>query len=170
MRLRVGLLDHAAGRGEGPAAELAGTLVSAGHDATVLQASRWPLLDAPLRLRKVGDRPARLPGTLASLVRGSYDVAHAFTAQDAVAAVAWSLLTGRPAVFTVSEPLQRAVLADRRLRLAQLRLALERSAAVLAPDPEVAESVRRWMAVHALIVSAGSAEDHVPLYQCLLGR
>jgi hypothetical protein len=169
--MRVALLDHAAEMGGGPARELALALTAAGHDATVLGPERrGSPLDTPLRLRKIGDRPARIPGTLVSLLRGSCDLAHAFTAQDAVAAVAWSRLTGRPAVFTVSEPLHRGVLADRRLRLTQLRLAVERSAAVLAPDSEVAASVRRWMCVSARVVSPGSAEAHLAVYQRLLGR
>jgi Glycosyltransferase Family 4 len=169
-RLRVALLDHAAEPGRGAAGELARALAAAGHEPTVVSpAARSTLLDAPLRLRKIGDRPARIPGTLVSLARGSYDLAHAFTAQDAVAAVAWARLTGRPAVFTVSETLHRGALADRRLRLAQLRLAVERSSAVLAPDQAVAESVGRWLALTPRLVAPGSADDHLALY-AELGR
>jgi Glycosyltransferase Family 4 len=119
------------------------------------------LPDAPLRLRKIGDRPGRMPGALIALLRGNYDIAHAFTPQDAVVAIAWSRLTGRPAVYTQREPLTRASVADRRLKLATLRLALERPALVLAPDQAVADSVLRWMAVRVRVVSGA---EHAALY------
>jgi hypothetical protein len=147
--------------------ELVLALADAGHSADVIGA-RWTLPDAPLRLRKIGERPGRLPGSYLALRSGGYDVAHAFTPQDAVAAVLWSRLVRAPAVFTACEPLGRATLADRRLRLTLLRLALERSAAVLAPDADVAESLRRWMAVAPRVIPPGSAADHVALYAQLL--
>jgi Glycosyltransferase Family 4 len=148
--------------------ELAAALAAAGHDVELVGA-RWQLPDAPFRLRKIGDRPGRLPATLHSLATGRFDVAQAFTAQDAVAAVWWARVAGRPAVFSVCEPLRRATLADRRLRLAQLRLALERSAAVVTPDEAVAHSIRAWMAVEPRVVSPGSADGHLALY-AELGR
>jgi hypothetical protein len=164
--VRIALLNHDHGS---PSAatrhvdEIASALAAAGEDVDVIGA-RWVLPDAPLRLRKIGDRPGRLPATFHALASGRFDVAHAFTAQDAAAAVLWARLARRPAVFSVCEPLRRATLADRRLRLAQLRLALERSAAVAAPDGEVAESVRSWMAVQPRLVSRGSADEHLALY------
>lgn len=169
--MRIALLNH--DHGSATAAtrhvdQLASTLAAAGEDVELI-GTRWLLPDALLRLRKIGERPGRLPATYHALASGRFDVAHAFTAQDAAAAVLWARRARRPAVFSVCEPLQRATLADRRLRLAQLRLALERSAAVAAPDRAVAESVRQWMAVQPRVVSPGSADGHLALY-AELGR
>jgi hypothetical protein len=130
----------------------------------------WGLPDMALRLRKIGDQPGRLPATWLALTRGRYDVAHAFTPQDAAAALLWARLSGRPVVFSVCQPLRRAALSDRRMRLAMLRVALERSAAVLAPDAEVAESIVRWMAVEPRVIRPDSCEDHLALYRQVRGR
>jgi hypothetical protein len=73
-------------------------------------------------------------------------------------------------VYTQREPLTRANVADRRLRLALLRLALERSDAVLAADEPIAASLRRWMAVEARVLSPGSGAGHLALYAELLRR
>ena len=149
--MRVALLEH-----DGNGASHALAVLPGAVEIPVLD-----LPDAPLRLRKIGDRPGRMPGALIALLRGEYEIAHAFTPQDAVVAIAWSRLTGRPAVYTQREPVTRADVADRRLRLATLRLALERPAAVLAPDQAVADSVLRWMAVRARVVSGA---EHAGLY------
>jgi Glycosyltransferase Family 4 len=163
--VRIALLDH--GR-RGPAGELDRALAAAGHDSRLIGPRSLP--DAPLRLRKVGDRPGRMPGAYVALRGGRWDVAHAFTAQDAAVAACWSRTSGRPAVFTCTEPLRRATLADRRLRLALLRRAVEGSAAVVAPDPDVAASLRRWMAVEARVIEHGSAAEYLALYRELLAH
>jgi hypothetical protein len=165
--VRVALLDHSHGVAS-PARGLARALGDAGHEAAVIAPRSLP--DAPLRLRKIGERPGRLPGTYLALCAGGWDLAHAFTAQDAWAAVRWSRVTGRPSVFSCAEPLRRATLADRRLRLALLRRAVEQTDAVIAPDPEVAASLRRWMAVEARLIEPGSAGGHLALYEELVAR
>jgi hypothetical protein len=169
--VRVALLhhDHGAGGATAHVHELARALAAAGHDGEVVSAS-CALPDAPLRLRKIGERPGRLPGSYLTLRAGEHDVAHAFTPQDAVSALLWSRRTGRPAIFTQFEPLNRGKLANRRLRLALLRRALERSHAVLAPDTDTAESLRRWMAVESRVVAPGSAEGHLAVYEELQRR
>ena len=164
--LRIALLDHDHGGPGDPAGALALALTAAGHRAEVI--APRPLPDAALRLRKIGERPGRMPMTYLALRSGGYDLAHAFTPQDAWVAVRWSRATGRPAAFTCVEPLTRANVANRRLRHALLRRALEDSATVIAPDEEVAASVRRWMAVEPLVVGAGSAGAHLALYEELL--
>jgi Glycosyltransferase Family 4 len=163
--VRIALLDHS--RRE-RAAELARALAAAGHDAELIAPRSLP--DAPLRLRKIGERPGRMPGTYMALRGGRWDVAHAFTAQDAAVAARWSRVSGQPAVYTCAEPLRRATLADRRLRLELLRRAVEGSAAVVAPDPDVAASLRRWMAVEARVIEPASAGGHVALYRELLAH
>jgi Glycosyltransferase Family 4 len=139
------------------------------HDANPDPIRPASVPDALLRLRKIGDAPGLMPGTFVALARGDYDIAHAFTAQDAAVAVAWSRLSGRPAVYTQREPLARANVADRRLRLAMLRVAVERSAAVVAPDETTADSLRRWMAVEPRVLSPDSGAEHLRLYS-QLGR
>jgi hypothetical protein len=158
-RPRIALLEHDR---RGAAAPLLADLTGQGVDVEPVHPVELP--DAPFSLRKIGDAPGRMPGTLLALWRGGYDMAHAFTAQDAAVALAWSRLGGGLAVYTQREPLTRASVADRRLRLTLLRLALERSAAVIAPDEATAESLRRWMAVDPLVLDAGSGAEHLALY------
>ena len=163
--LRIAVLDHEDSAGS---ERLAAALREEGADAEVISPGGLP--DALLRLRKIGEAPGRLPGTLFALACGRYDLAHAFTAQDAAAALVWARATGRPAVFSPRAPLTRANVADRRLRLALLRLALERSAAVVAPDEEVARSLRRWMAVEPRVLPLESGAEHLALYAELRRR
>jgi hypothetical protein len=162
--LRVAVLEHDGGAGE----RLVAALATANTQATLISAARLP--DLPLRLRKIGEAPGRMPGALLALARGHYDVAHAFTAQDAAVAIAWSRCAGRPAVYTQRDLLTRANLADRRWRLGTLRLALERSAAVVAPDAATAASLRRWMAVDPEVLAPDDAAAHLALYAALRRR
>jgi hypothetical protein len=159
------VLEH---DGRGAGRRLLSELQNADVDVQMIRASHVP--DLPLRLRKIGDAPGRMPGALLALARGRYDLAHALTPQDAVVAIAWSRLAGRPAVFTQRDPLTRANVADRRLRLAMLRVALESSDAIVAPDREIAESLRRWMAVDPLVVPLDSGAGHLGLYSELTRR
>jgi hypothetical protein len=106
---------------------------------------------------------AHVPGTVLRLKRGGFDIAHAFTAPDAVAALTW----GGPVVFTCTEVLQRGNVADARLRLHTLERALSESDAVLAADERVAESMWRWLAVEAPVVDAA---DHARLYGELVAQ
>jgi glycosyl transferase family 4 len=161
---RIALLEH--DRHDTSEALLA-ALMREDADVELIRPNHFP--DATFRLRKIGEAPGLVPGTIFALARGHYDFAHAFTAQDAVVAIAWSLFTRRPVVFTQREPLTRATVADRRLRLAQLELALERSDAVVAPDAVTADSLRRWMAVEPRVLAPDSGAEHLQLY-AELGR
>jgi hypothetical protein len=158
-RLRIALLEHDQ---RGASQPLLTALRGEAVDVDLIRPTRLP--DAAFRLRKIGEAPGRVPATLLALARGHYDVAHAFTAQDAAVAVAWSRLTRRPAVFTQRETLNRANVADRRLRLALLCLALERSAAIVAPDEAGAASLRRWMAVEPRVLAPDAGAGHLALY------
>jgi hypothetical protein len=73
-------------------------------------------------------------------------------------------------VFSAVEPIVRANVADRRWRLELLRLAAERSSAVVAPDEEVALSLRRWLAVEASVLDPGDGAGHLALYRELARR
>ena len=164
-RARIALLEHDGGGGAKP---LLAALAGEGADVRLVQPKRLP--DAPFRLRKIGEAPGQVPGSFFALMRGNYEVAHAFTAQDAAVASVWSRVTGRPAVYTQREPLTRANVADRRLRLRMLTLALEHSAAVVAPDEAAASSLRRWMAVDPEVLAPDDAAAHLALYAALERR
>lgn len=134
--------------------------------ACVRAVARLP--DAPLRARKIGDHLNHLPFACLALLRGGFDVAHAFTPADALAGLVWARRTARPALFTATEPPRRATIAARRLRLATLRRATEESAAVVAPDAEVADALRRWLAIDASVIAFDDADAHLALYRALL--
>lgn len=121
----------------------------------------------PLRLRKIGDGLEYLPAALVALARHGFDVAHAFTPSDALAAIAWARVTRVPAVLTCLEPLARETLAARRLRLVTLARALEHADGVLAADERVASSLWRWAALDAPVLAPDDIEGHVALYRGL---
>jgi hypothetical protein len=141
---RVALLDHRGGGG-GPLSAV----------------------DALLGRRGFTRPLAHVPITVAGLLAGRYELAHALTPSDAVAALAWRARTGRPVVFTCSESLSRANVSDARLRLSLLRRATEEPDAVLAATPEVAESMRRWLALDAPVLDGRGLER---LYGELIAR
>jgi hypothetical protein len=128
------------------------------------------LPESPLRLRGFTGPLTHVPFLYRALRHGSYDVAHAFSAPDAKAALAWARRTGGPAVFTCVETLTRESLADRRLRLRLLTAAVERSDAVIAPSVDAVAALRRWMATDALLLEPADATAHERLYRKLLQR
>src|SRR3954451_6841679 len=123
--------------------------------------------DALLRRRGFTQPLAHVPFTVAALIAGRYEAAHAFTPSDAVAALEWRRRGGGPVVFTCRDTLSRANVADRRLRLSFLRCATEEPDAVLAATPEVAASMRRWLAIEAPVLAEPELER---LYGELLAR
>jgi hypothetical protein len=177
-RLRVAVLDcaHAPAR---PSDVLVRALRGAGHEAQILTPATSEVVanvpvvrlrrvpDGLLRARKIGDDLAHLPSAWFALSRGGFDVAHAFTASDALAAIAWSRRVRRPAIFTCAEAVRRETVAARRLRLATLARAAGQSAAVLAVDEDVRESLWRWLAVEARVVDPGDPETHGSIYSAL---
>lgn len=160
--LRIALLDHA--RGD-YSSELAGALRAAGHDATLIAAQA--LQPAEMVLERRGFMPglSGVPAGVLELVRGEYDVAHAFTVRDAAAALLWRRLAGRPVVFTCTEPIDRATVADARLRLAALTGAFEQTQAAVAADERVRASVERWLALSPPVIVAGDAAAYDRLYR-----
>ncbi len=160
--------------------ELATALRAAGHEAVVLDGGRdvtrgpikapplerWS--DALLRARGFTGPVAHAPVALAALLRGGYDVAHAFSAPDALVARLWGRSVSRPAVFTCVETLDRGCLADRRLRLRLLTDAVELSDAVVAPGDDGRAALQHWLGVEPAVIAAGDASAHVQLYRALL--
>jgi hypothetical protein len=190
--LRVALLHYDYGRL--PASDshlvvrdLARAMHTAGHHPCVLSSHRAatrrtieegiPVVrirrppDALLRRRGFVAPLTQLPLTVVALAVGNYDVAHAFSPQDACAALAWRRLVRRPALFTCTEKLRRERLADRRLRLWLLRRAVEDSDLVTVPTEEVREALWRWLAVEAPVTDPSDARAHERMYRAsIAGR
>jgi hypothetical protein len=112
----------------------------------------------------------RVPAAVAALVRGDFDVVHAFTAPDATAALLARRRSGRPVVFTCTEVLDRDRVADRRLRLATLQRAVEECDALLAADDAVRAGLERWFALSPPVLAPRDAAAHERLYRDLLAR
>lgn len=166
---------------------LAHGLLERGHAPTVLAArpglswgydddDRVPIVLSPrlpeaiLRLRGFAVPVTHVPLIARALASGSYDVAHAFSPVDAVAAQLARRRTAAPVVFTCLETLGRQNVADRRLRLASLRAAVEESDAVAVPGEDARVALERWMAAEALVVDPSDAAAHEDLYCSLVGK
>lgn len=175
--LRVALLLHDSGTwnvGDGVrhVGALARALGDRGHHAEV-QRDVSPVAgaaDSLLRRRGFIESIAHVPLSALTLLAGGCDVAHAFSATDALSALAWRRLTGRPVVFTCMETLRRERLADRRLRLSVLRRAVEDTDAAIAASPDARVALQRWLAVDAPVIEAGDALSYERVYRELVVR
>jgi len=165
--LRVALLDH--GQGASPANDVAASLRGRGHDAVVL-GGRGAAVDALLERRGFTTPLTHLPATLRQLAGGRYDIAHAFSPQDAYAALYWRRRSGRPVVFSCTEPVERERLADRRLRLRFLRAALEQSDVVIVHDEDRRVAAWRWLSLEPPLILAADAAGLERLYRRLLAQ
>ena len=160
-RLRVALLD---GDGGGYSAELEAALRAAGHDPRLITGGAVAPVEALLSRRGFTRGLSRVPGVTLELLRGGFDAAHAFSAPDAAAARAWRRVTGRPAVFTCDETVDRETLADARLRLELVTRAIEDSDATTAASDEVLAAMERWLACSPPVLRASDAAAHERLY------
>ena len=186
--VRIALVDHAftssrdAGVGH-PVHEVASALLEAGHTPCIVTAHVGPtrrrlergievvrlrrLPEAPLRLRGFTGPLTHVPSVVGELLRGSYAVAHAFSAPDALAARLWRSAVGRPVAFTPVEPMTREFLSDRRLRMRLVEQAVERSDTVITPSAEVRAGLRRWFALEALEIAPDDALALVEAYRAV---
>lgn len=145
-----------------------------GHEVDVL-ALRGD--QARARIATVADRALAKRGfvtplapalpTVAALLARSYEVAHAFSIPEAQAALMWRRLRGGRVVFTCVEPVERARLADRRLRLRLTRGAYEDSDVVTAASPQAQAALGRWLALDAPVIELGDASSYERLYRTL---
>ena len=119
----------------------------------------WRPPDARLRRRGFQEFLTHVPFSYASLRAGGDDLAEAFFATDALAAVRWARRTGRPAVFHYGGLPSREVLAARRLRLRILQEALRGASAVVVYSQTAAQAMRRWFGVEARVINAGVRLD-----------
>ena len=164
--LRIALLDQA---GTGRVHELGAALRRAGHEPRLLGSRALAPVEGLLRRRGFTPALSHVPLAAIDMLRGEYDVAHAFSPPDAVAALAWRRARGGAVAFTCTEPLERANVANGRLRLATLTSALDDPDAVAAADEEVRTSVEGWFALSLTVLAPADAEAHERLYRKLLG-
>src|SRR5205823_9874559 len=111
-----------------------------------------------------------VPFAVATPRRGGFDVANAFTPQDAAAALLWRRSGGGPVVFSPAEPLRRDSLADRRLSLRLLERAVGDSHALIALTPDTQASISRWLALDVPLLEPRDAAGWERLYRELLER
>jgi hypothetical protein len=159
--LRIALLDQTGGR---YSRELEAALNKFGHDARLVGDRTVPAVETLLRRRGFTPALSHVPPTVFGLVRGEFDLAHAFSAPDAVAAFAWRRVSGCPVVFTCTEIPDRATVAHGRLRLATFRRAVEESQGVVAASEEIRAAVERWFACTPPVIAAGDAAAYARLY------
>jgi hypothetical protein len=74
-------------------------------------------------------------------------------------------VSGRPVLFTCTEPIDRGNVADTRLRFAALTGAFERTHAAVAGDERVQASVERWLALSLPVIAAGDSAAYERLYR-----
>ena len=167
--MRIALLhdDSAGGR---PARELADALLDAGHDPHVLSPRPAGPAEGLLRRRGFAGSLTPVPSAAVTLLRGGFEVAHAFSTSGALTALTWRRLRGGPAVFTCAEPLDRARLADRRLTLWMLRRAVEDTDAVTAASEESRAALARWLALDVPVIEPHDAGGYERLYRERLAR
>jgi len=188
VTLRIALLSHdftnPIGPREAQVSTVAAGVRALGHEPVILAShasfSRSSIEDGitVLRVASIAEGWLRrrgftgpltqLPLTVRVLMRGDFDLAHAFSAVDAAAALRWKRATGAPVVFTCMEALSRSRLADRRLRLLLLSGAIEDSDAVITPSESVREALLRWMAADASVIAPSDGVNHLALYEKLL--
>jgi hypothetical protein len=156
--------------GERHALELADAMGDAGHEPHVVSARMAGPAEALLRRRGFAESLTPVPAGVLTLLRGDFDVAHAFSTSDALTALTWCRLGGGPAVFTCAEPLDRDALADRRLRLWLLQRAVRDTDAVIAATEESRAALARWLALDAPVIESRDAAGYERLYRRLLAR
>jgi Glycosyltransferase Family 4 len=146
--------------------ELAHALRGLGHRVAVVRPRALP--EGFLRGRGFTGPLTHVPQATAALLRGRFDLVHAFSPPDALAARAWRRVTHKPVVVTTLEVLERAHLADRRLRLTLLRASVEDADAVLAAGDQARDALWRWMTVEAAVVDPRDGAAQARLYLDLL--
>ena len=167
--MRIALV-HSGGAPERAARELEAALERAGHDAELVGGPGLALAERLLGWRGFTPGLSGLPRSLRALDQGDHDVAHAFDPVAATAGLVWGRRSGAPVVVTFADALDRATVADRRLRLRLLTAALDDSDGVLAASADARAGLLRWAAVDAPVVRTDDAAGHEEVYRRLLER
>lgn len=148
--------------------ELAGDLAARGHAPRVIASHPgraatnddygFPVVltrrppDGLLLRRGFQEHLSHVPLTYRALLAGNDDLAHAFYATDAAAAIRWARKRDRPAVFSYMGIPQRETLAGRRLRLRVIVDAVRQTDAVLALSEAAAVAMERWLGVTPRVI------------------
>jgi Glycosyltransferase Family 4 len=163
----VALVDHSR---RAPAVhDLAASLGDLGHEVAVISPPATPL-DGLLRRRGFATPLTHIPLTLQALLRGDYELAHAFSPQAAYAALLWRRLRGGRAVFSLVEPIERERLSDRRLRLRLLSTALGESDAVIVHDEDTRAAAWRWLSLEPRLIPPTDGTELERVYRGLLAQ
>jgi hypothetical protein len=140
---------------------LADALAQAGDEVTVV--SGHPLPRAFTDRRGYEERLGTVPALVASLVRGGFDVAHAFHPASAWGAVLARRLGGPPVLFSLASPPTREWLVARRYRLAiAVKAAAEADACSVQSD-DAAQAFRRYLLREPAVVA--EPESYRELYR-----
>ena len=181
--MRIALLHHSYGTPyEGQAGphmrELARGLLARGLEVAIVSSCRGRtrrseedgvevvhlgrLPERPLASRAFDGPITQIPRTIKALA--GFQVAHAFSPQDAFAAS----YGAAGVAFTCVEAPRREALAERRLRLSFWDHAADPRHAILVPGEEQRRAVWRWLALDAEVIAAGDAEAHERVYRASL--
>ena len=170
--MRIAILDT----GRAPAAcdpthritrDLAGLLAADGHEVALIgdaDPDRLPAGVDPIRPRRLPRAPGldwyerdieAAPSVLAHVMRGSYDVAHAFDPVHAWTCVRAAALGAPPTILSLDRMPDRPYLVGRRYRLELLRTAIAGCVATTVPSEAAARLVRRYLMADPLVVPPG---------------
>jgi len=149
---------------------LAGHLARRGYEVTVLTGQRsrrrvttengFRVVRAwrpPLRLQPAGFEPYanHMPLAFIELARGNFDLVHVWHIPDAVAAAAWSRLTGRPMVLSLSGLPERERLDAYRGRKRMLLASASRAKAVHVLSRTARRALAEAASVEAVAIHPG---------------
>lgn len=155
-------------------AELGATLAARGHDVTLLTSHRGPTSRSTeggktvVRRRRPPPLPTlaahehhleNVPGAIAGLLRGRFDVAHAHFPSDAWAAVKARRLGGPPVVCTLHGVPTREYLVARRYRLEMLRTVVAGAAAIAVGGEGARRACRDYLLHDPVVISPGVDAD-----------
>jgi hypothetical protein len=181
--VRIALLDSDRGdNGDSPPTldveVLASLLVAEGHDVTALgvsfsdASSRGPGLEAislwrppRLRVQRFYENDIELaPSVVWRLVRGGFDIAHAFTPGLAWAAAQAQRGGGPPFVFSFRGLLERPWLVERHYRLEMMRATAAAASACTVESGQSALAFERYLLTPAQVVTGDEPGRFEGLY------
>jgi phosphatidylinositol alpha-mannosyltransferase len=141
--------------------DLGATLAGRGYDVTLLTSHRgrrrvssedgirvvraWRPPDRLMHRRAYEHYMTVIPASILALLRGGYDIAHAFYPTDAWAAVQARRLGGPPVIFSMHGIPTRPYLVTGRYRLAMLKHTIRAATATVVLSEAAAEPFRRFL-------------------------
>ena len=150
--------------------DLGEALAARGHEVTLITSHDKPAtetLEGGMRVIRAKRPPelrrqrwyeyhlGNIPGVVARLVRGNFDVAHAQFSSEAFAAAKARRLGGPPFVFSFHGIATREHIVERRYRLEMLAEATRCASALTALSEPAAAALRRYFLTEAQVLPAG---------------